>query len=157
MREKDERMEELSSEVARKEKRPERIRVLQERIQELEQKHRELIVSNEIDKIYTENGATGVNASTSFDWTNYFLSLPSNRFELWCAVESDIMAHAVFREFYQERSVIQEERRWRYETNPGGALYEQLIGAAYIAHPYGRMVIGAMSDMRLFTHARPAR
>jgi len=151
MRQKDEVMSQLTSEMRRKEKRPKVIQDFQKRFQELDAQHKKLIISNEIDKIYTENGATGVNASTFFDWTNYFLSLPSNRLELWCAVESDIMRYPVFREFYQERNVIQEERRWRYETNPGGALYEQLIGAAYIAHPYGRIVIGAMSDLQNFS------
>ncbi len=150
MRQKDKVMTQLAEEMRRKEKRQEAIQELQRQFQELDAKHKKLIISNEIDKIYSENGAVGVNASTFFDWTNYFLSLPSNRFDLWCAIESDIMRYPVFREFYQERNVIQEERRWRYETNPGGALYEELVGAAYIAHPYGRIVIGAMSDLENF-------
>ncbi len=151
MRQKDDVMTQLDEEMRRKEKRSELIEKLRERFQQLDSEHRNLIVSNEIDKIYAENGAVFVNASTWHDWTNYFLSLPGNRFELWCAIESDIMRYPVFREFYQERNVVQEERRWRYETNPGGALYEQLIGAAYVAHPYGRPVIGVMSDLQNFS------
>jgi predicted Zn-dependent peptidase len=151
MRQKDEVMIQLTEEIQRKDRRPDIIQDLQKRFQELDAQHKNLIISNEIDKVYNENGAVGVNASTFFDWTNYFLSLPGNRLEVWCAIESDIMRYPVFREFYQERDVIQEERRWGYETNPGGALYEQLIGAAYIAHPYGRVVIGAMSDIQNFT------
>ncbi|NQT83331.1 insulinase family protein [bacterium] len=151
IRQKDDVMSQLAAETRRKEKRPSLIEKLQKRFQELDAEHRKLIVSNESDKVYTENGAAGINASTSFDWTNYFLSLPSNRFELWCAIQSDVMRYPVFRQFYQERNVIQEERRWSYETNPGGALYEQLIAAAYTTHPYGMLVIGAMSDMQSFT------
>ncbi len=151
MRQKDEVMGQLDEEMRREEKRPEVIEGLQKRFKELDREHKKLIVSNEIDKIYAENGANDVNASTWLDWTNYYLSLPSNRFELWCAIESDIMRYPVFREFYQERSVVQEERRWRYENDPGGALYEQLIGAAYVAHPYGRPVIGAMSDIQNYS------
>lgn len=150
IRQKDEVMEEIERERGRKEKRPEVIKKLQERFEELEKEHKKLIVSSETDKIYTENGGADMNASTSFDWTNYFLSLPSNRLELWCAIESELMRYPVFREFYQERDVIQEERRWAYETSPGGALYEQLIAAAYTVHPYGIPVIGAMSDMQNF-------
>jgi len=151
MRQKDELMSKLDEEMRRKEKRPEVIEELRRRFEELDEQHKKLIISNETDKIYAENGATDANASTWQDWTNYFVSLPSNRLELWCAIESEIMRHPVFREFYQERSVIQEERRWSYETNPGGALYEQLIAAAYTTHPYGRPVIGAMSDIRSFS------
>jgi len=151
MREEDEVMTQLDAERRRREPRPDVVQTLQARFEQLDAQHRKLIVSSEIDKVYTENGATGVNASTSYDWTNYYLSLPANRFELWCAVESDIMRYPVFREFYQERGVVQEERRWRYETNPGGALYEQLTAAAYVAHSYGRPVIGVMSDLENFT------
>jgi len=151
MRQEDEVMSQLDEEMRRRDKRREVIEELQKRFRELDERHGRLIVSNEIDKVYAENGATNVNASTSLDWTNYFLSLPSNRFELWCAIESDIMRCPVFRELYQERSVVQEERRLSCETNPGGALYEQLIGAAYIAHPYGRLVIGAMSDIQSYS------
>jgi predicted Zn-dependent peptidase len=151
MREKDEVMTRLDAERRRRDPRAEVIQNLEARFEELDAEHKKLIVSNEIDKVYTENGATGINASTSYDWTNYYLSLPANRLELWCAVESDIMRYPVFREFYQERGVVQEERRWRYETNPGGALYEQLTAAAYVAHPYGRPVIGVMSDIENYT------
>lgn len=154
MQEKDEVMTQLSSERRRTDPRPEVIQTLEARFEQLDAEHRKLIVSNEIDKVYTENGASGINASTSYDWTNYYLSLPGNRFELWCAVESDIMRYPVFREFYQERGVVQEERRWRYETNPSGALYEQLTAAAYVAHPYGTPVIGVMSDIENYTRAQ---
>ncbi len=151
LRQKDEVMDQLDAEMRRKEKRPQVIEELGKRFQDLDNEHRKLIISNEFDKIFTENGADNINATTSSDWTNYYLSLPGNRFELWCAIQSDVMRYPVFREFYQERNVIQEERRWRYETNPGGALYEQLRAAAYTTHPYGNLVIGAMSDMQSFT------
>lgn len=154
IRRKDEVMNQLNEEMRRKRKRPEAIEKLGKRFRQLDEQHKKLIVSNEFDKVYTENGANNINASTSFDWTNYYLSLPSNRFELWCAIESDVMRYPVFREFYQERNVIQEERRLSYETSPGGALYEQLIAAAYVAHPYGTLVIGAMSDMQNFSRSQ---
>ena len=117
----------------------------------LEKKHRELIVSNEIDKIYLQNGAYRMNASTSFDWTNYFMSLPKNKLKLWCSIESEVMRRPVFREFYTERQVILEERRMRYDTQPWSRMFEQLLAAAYTYHPYGRLVIGVSSDIEGFT------
>ena len=151
MRRKDKVMEQFDAATRTKLTDPALIEKLQRRFHELDNEHRKLIVSNEFDKIFTENGADDINATTSFDWTNYYLNLPSNRFELWGAIQSDVMSYPVFREFYQERNVIQEERRWRYETSPGGALYEQLRAAAYTTHPYGNLVIGAMSDMQNFS------
>ena len=117
----------------------------------LEKMHRKLIVSNEIDKIYLRNGAYRMNASTSFDWTNYFMSLPRNKLKLWCSIESAVMRQPVFREFYTERQVILEERRMRYDTQPWSQMFEQLLAAAYTYHPYGRLVIGVASDIEGFT------
>jgi len=124
---------------------------LTKKFDELEKEHRKLILSNEIDKIYTRNGAYRMNASTSFDWTNYFMSLPNNKLELWCAIESEVMRRPVFREFYTERQVVLEEKRMRYDTQPWPQMFEQLLAAAYTYHPYGRLVIGASSDIESFT------
>jgi len=46
------------------------------------------VESNEYTRIIEENGGAGLNADTSFDYTEYFYSLPSNRIELWFLLES---------------------------------------------------------------------
>ena len=43
---------------------------------------RALIVNDEMDKIYQENGSTGLNAATSQDRTFYIVGIPSNKVEL---------------------------------------------------------------------------
>lgn len=106
------------------------------------------IVQGELSEIYDRNGASSFNASTSYDYTTYIVTLSSNRFELWCAVESDRMANPVFREFYTERDVIIEERRMRTDNSLKGLFYEEFRGVSYKAHPYGRPVIGHMSDIK---------
>ncbi|MBD3286460.1 insulinase family protein [candidate division WOR-3 bacterium] len=105
------------------------------------------IVEGEIGKLYEGNGGTSVNAATSYDYTTYQVTLPSNRFKLWCAVESDRMANPVFRELYRERNVILEERRKGTDNSPTGLFWEEFNCAAYKAHPYGRPIIGHYSDM----------
>ena len=104
-------------------------------------------IPNELWEIYRRHGAVGLNATTSRDGTQYFVSLPSNRVDLWALIESDRIKDPVFREFYTERTVVQEERRQRYESNPEGALYEALFATAYVAHPYRNPVIGWPSDI----------
>jgi len=106
------------------------------------------VVQGEFSTIYERNGGTGLNASTGYDFTMYRVTLPSNRFELWCAVESDRMANPVFRELYKERNVILEERRMRTDNSPAGLLWEEFRRISYKAHPYGRPIIGHMSDMQ---------
>jgi len=105
------------------------------------------VIKNELSEIYSRNGGVNDNAFTSKDSTAYMVSLPSNKLELWAAIESDRMRNAVLREFYTERNVVMEERRRSYDANPEGKLYESFLAAAYVAHPYGQPIIGWMSDI----------
>ncbi len=118
-----------------------------ERIRILEDSARQWVIPNEYDAILSRNGARGLNATTSWEATEYYVELPSNRIELWFALESDRMRNPVFREFYTERDVVAEERRARVESSPGGLLYESFLGAAFRAHPYGVLPIGHMDDI----------
>lgn len=124
-----------------------RVRSMAERIDALEDTARAYVVPNELDRILTEAGARGLNATTSSEATTYFVELPTNRTEMWFLLESDRMRDPVFREFYSERRVVTEERRLRVETNPGGLLYEAHLAAAFTVHPYGVPVVGYMSDL----------
>ncbi len=112
---------------------------------------RQLIVKDEIWKIYQEAGATGLNASTSQDRTFYIVSLPSNKLELWMWMESDRIANPVFREFYSERDVIQEERRQTLESRPDGLVSEAFQAMTWMAAPYHWQVIGWPSDIATVT------
>jgi predicted Zn-dependent peptidase len=102
------------------------------------------------DVILSREGASGLNASTGADETRFYYSLPSNKIELFAFLESERFLHPVFREFYQERDVVQEERRMD-ESSPFGRLFEQFQVAAFEAHPYHQPTIGTMSDLQSFT------
>ncbi len=109
------------------------------------------IVKDEFDKVYTSAGGTGMNAFTSFDLTFFFISVPSNKFELWSWMESDRLNGSVFREFYSERDVVHEERRLRTESTPTGVFQEQFDSMFWMASPYGWPVIGWTSDLNSYT------
>lgn len=128
-----------------------RLERLRDRLKQLEDSARHVVVSNELDRILTENGAQNLNASTGNDLTNYFFALPANRVKLWFILESDRIRHPVLREFYSEREVVMEERRLRVETQPGGLLREEFLQAAFRAHPYGRPVVGVASEIQAVT------
>ena len=93
-----------------------------------------------------KNGAEGLNAFTSFDQTAYHYSLPSNRLELWAALEADRFTHPVLREFYKEKNVIMEEKRMG-ESQPTRRLLDDFMAVAYKASMYRSFVIGHMSDL----------
>jgi predicted Zn-dependent peptidase len=128
------------------------------RLKQLEQNWKDAIaaadkfvVSNEFGKIVEQNGGEDMNASTSYDETEYHYSLPENRLELWAYLESERFLHPVLREFYKERNVVIEERRMSTDSRPFGRLIEQFTEEAFAAHPYHRPTIGWISDLNSFS------
>jgi predicted Zn-dependent peptidase len=111
----------------------------------------EFVIPNQFGQIVESQGGVGLNASTDRDETTYFYSFPENRLELWAYLESQRFLEPVMREFYKERDVVYEERRTSVDSSPQGRLIEQFLAAAYVAHPYGRPVIGWPSDLRAFS------
>lgn len=127
---------------------PETVRGLEAQIDSLEEEASQYTVSNEFDEILSKNGARGLNATTTSETTSYFVELPSNRAELWFAIEADRMRNPVFREFFTERDVVAEERRLRLDDSPGALLYAAQLEAAFQQHPYGVPVVGLMEDVQ---------
>ena len=111
----------------------------------------DLLVPEEFSRIYTAEGASGMNAGTSYDFTIYFVNVPANKLELWFWMESDRLANPVFREFYAERSVVHEERRLRTDSTPIGKFQEQFEAMFWQSSPYGWPVIGWPSDLEGIT------
>jgi predicted Zn-dependent peptidase len=130
---------------------PKHLESLRAEMESLKKRQDELSVKNEFMQILASNGAEGINASTGEDLTSYVVSLPSNRLELWCLLESARLRDPVLREFYSERDVVMEERRFRIDNQPQGKLYEQLLLAAFAAHPYRVSTVGWMSDLERLT------
>lgn len=124
---------------------------LKAKFADLEKKAKEYVVNNEYFDMMMREGDAGVNAYTSNDATQYINYLPSNRLEFWMAMTSDRFLNPIFREFYKERDVIQEERRLGVETQPTGKLMEDFMAVAFKAHPYHHEVVGHMSDLQAIT------
>ncbi len=129
---------------------PEALKKLQEQFEQAATEAQKHIVHDEYEEALTQQGADGFNAYTSEDATQYIVSLPSNKLELWMMLEAGRFASPVLREFYKEKDVVMEERRMM-ENSPTGRLYEEFQGIAFLAHPYGEGVIGHMSDLQTMT------
>jgi len=108
---------------------------------------------NEFDHILETQGAVGINAGTGKDMTQYIMSLPSNKLELWMAMESERFLHPVLREMYRERNVIAEERKQTLENNPIMRTIDAMASTAFSAHPYGISIVGHMSDIQNYNRA----
>ncbi len=93
-----------------------------------------------------------LNATTYFDRTNYFETLPSHQLELGLWLEADRMAtllDAMSQEnLDNQRDVVKNEKRQSYDNRPYGSFYEKLMAAVFPAgHPYHHTPIGSMEDL----------
>ena len=119
--------------------------------EELLARQSDLLIKEDFSRIYTGQGASGMNAGTSYDFTIYFVNVPANKLELWFWMESDRLANPVFREFYAERSVVHEERRLRTDSTPTGKFEEQFNSLFWQSSPYATPIIGWPSDLEGIT------
>jgi predicted Zn-dependent peptidase len=140
--------------MLRPENKTARYRELEVEFNKLIADQRQILVKNEFDRIYSGNGGSGMNAFTSEDMTAYFVNVPANKLELWMWMESERLAHPVFREFYAERDVVFEERRMRTESTPLGKFSEQFNAMFWESTPYGWPVVGWPSDIPAISRAQ---
>ena len=131
--------------------RTERHQALTDRFEALLAQQAELLVKEDFSRIYSGQGASGMNAGTSYDFTLYFVNVPANKLELWFWMEADRLLNPVFREFYAERDVVHEERRLRIDSTPTGRFQEQFEALFWQSSPYGWPVIGWPSDLEGIT------
>jgi predicted Zn-dependent peptidase len=98
-------------------------------------------------------GAGGTNNGTTWlDRTNYFETLPSHQLELAVWLEADRMAtllDALSQEnLDNQREVVKNERRLRYDNQPYGLAWEKLQAALFPeGHGYHHSPIGSMEDL----------
>ena len=132
-------------------KRTNRHVALLQQLAEVEKESRSLIVQSEFEKIYTNAGASGMNAGTTEDYTMYFINVPANKLELWFWMESDRLLNPVFREFYSEREVVFEERRRRTDSTPTGKFEVEFNARFWTSSPYPWPTVGWPSDLEGLT------
>ncbi len=97
------------------------------------------------------NGGS-LNATTNPDRTNYFETMPSEHLELALWLEADRMGGLVpaltQETLDNQREVVKNERRQRYENVPYGDAWLRLLPLLYPpGHPYHHATIGSMEDL----------
>ena len=105
-----------------------------------------------MDKPMEEAGATSSNATTSFDRTNYFATVPTNALDLLLMMESDRMGFllgGVTPEMLQTQvGVVQNEKRQNYDNQPYASAWFEIYSTLYPnGHPYAHLPIGSMEDI----------
>ena len=108
---------------------------------------------------YVDRTVEGVggrsNAVTSFDYTSFYLVLPSDATGAGIELLADMAFRSSFvpDEIGREREVIFEEARIE-QDNPRSAVVRQLYGLVFAGNPYGRPVLGTRETMQAATQER---
>jgi predicted Zn-dependent peptidase len=98
-------------------------------------------------------GAGGsLNGTTSFESTKYYETMPAHQLELALWLEADRMGSLLAaldeESLENQRDVVKNERRQRYDNVPYGTALERMIALVYPeGHPYHHTPIGSMADL----------
>ncbi len=92
-------------------------------------------------------GASGVNAGTSYDYTVYYNSFPSNQMNKWLNIASERMINPVFRTFQAELENVFEEYNM-YQDYPSEHVRNNLFAKIYEGHPYERSIVGLPEHLK---------
>jgi zinc protease len=105
------------------------------------------------EKLLEAAGGTDSNATTSFDRTNYFDTVPSNQLELALWAHADRMGYLLDSldqtALSNQQDVVRNERRQRIENQPYGIVDEAVFHALFpVGHPYRPAIMGSHTDIQ---------
>jgi zinc protease len=107
---------------------PEERKKIQKMINEQSVLAAKYAIPNEMDRMLTEIGSTGVNAFTTEEYTAYHNTFPANQMERWLEIYSHRFEEPVFRLFQAELETVYEEKN-RFNDNAFGQVYEKLMSS----------------------------
>ena len=91
------------------------------------------------------------NAFTNYDYTGYYIKVPSHNFEKAVEILSDMINNSLFdeKEIEKERGVIIEEIRM-YEDIPRAKVDDVFMTDVFGKHPLGREITGSVESVSSF-------
>lgn len=109
------------------------------------------VAEGEHFSLLMEHGAT-LNATTWFDRTNYFETVPTGALDLALWLEADrhgrLLEAVTQVNLDNQRDVVKEEKAQRYDNQPYGTAVAELCALVYPeGHPYHHPTIGSMADL----------
>ena len=107
--------------------------------------------TGEIDRIIQLAGGQH-NAYTSYDYTGYHITLPSDRLQTALSIEADRMLNCALDpdELKAELGVVLSELEGRL-NDPEEILEESTRAVAFLTHPYHNLIIGQKADVEAVT------
>ena len=120
---------------------------IQRDISRLSQVAADYAIPNEFDRLISKYGGSALNASTSWDRTEYHNTFSPQFIEQWCELNSERMLNPVFRLFQGELETVYEEKN-RAADDIATAAIERVMATAFKGHPYQYPIIGSTENLK---------
>jgi predicted Zn-dependent peptidase len=121
---------------------------IQNMINEQELKASKYAIPNEFDRLIKSIGSSGVNASTSEDYTNYYNFFPANQLPKWLDIYAHRFQKPVFRLFQSELEAVYEEKN-RASDDLQRRVFSKFNEYIYGDHPYStQTVLGSVEHLK---------
>ncbi len=120
---------------------------VQRKINQLSIKASEYAIPNEFQRLISKYGGSGLNASTSYDLTEFHNTFSPQYIEQWLWLNSERLMHPVFRLFQGELETVYEEKNMRSDEiiiPP----YEKAFAKFFEGHPYAYPLIGSTENLK---------
>jgi len=105
------------------------------------------VVTNEMDMLHNAIGATGVNASTSYESTIYKSVVPKNELERWARLQAERFTNPALRLFHTELETVYEEYNM-YQDMDSEHTHLALMDGLFEVHPYNTCVLGRPEHLK---------
>jgi len=105
-------------------------------------------IANEYDKMMASMGAQGSNASTWYEYTNYYEDIPTTSIDKYLAVQAERFRNPVFRIFHTELEAVYEEKNMSLDSDPD-KVQETEYASLFPTHNYGQQTtIGTIQHLK---------
>lgn len=120
---------------------------IQQDISRLSQRAADYAIPNEYNRLISRYGGSALNASTTYDATEYHNTFAPQFLEQWCWLNSERMIDPVFRLFQGELETVYEEKN-RAADNMIAEAMERVMASAFKGHPYQYPIIGSTESLK---------
>lgn len=120
---------------------------IQRHINLLSIKASDYAIPNEFPRLISKYGGSGLNASTSYDYTEFHNTFSPQYMEQWLWLNSERLIYPVFRLFQGELETVYEEKNMRSDKMlipPSEKAFEKF----FAGHPYAYSIIGSTENLK---------
>ncbi|MDR2533586.1 MAG: insulinase family protein [Tannerellaceae bacterium] len=121
--------------------------MIQREINDLSVRAADFVIPNEFSRLISRYGGSGLNASTSYDYTVYYNTFAPQYITHWAELNSERLINPVFRMFQTELETVYEEKNM-YSDAVGRDAVDSLLARFFHPHPYAYPIIGSSDNLK---------